>query len=247
MITGYDLINEYYEDEKLYSTGDDDLDDLLEKAFCDGYEYAQKEFARQNYKDLNKEEQDQLRKYRKNLAKDLLEYREGANNTLNRRIENAEKKYEQRMKNMNNTNLGIINPNAYKFETEYGKKKEIEYAFKRRGWEYDDEINTIKRQAKKKERFIRENHESNKSQPKHNSSSNNTTTTNTDSAKPRFLDKVSDFAKRTWNGENGLGKFGNRTAIIGGTAALGTGAYLIHKHRKKKKKESEEDKKENKL
>jgi hypothetical protein len=37
--------NEYYEDEKLYSTGDDYLDDLLEKAFCDGYEYAQKEFA----------------------------------------------------------------------------------------------------------------------------------------------------------------------------------------------------------
>jgi hypothetical protein len=38
--------NEYYEDEKLYSTGDDYLDDLLEKAFCDGYEYAQREFTK---------------------------------------------------------------------------------------------------------------------------------------------------------------------------------------------------------
>ena len=38
--------NEYYEDEKLYSTGDDYLDDLLEKAFCDGYEYAQREFSK---------------------------------------------------------------------------------------------------------------------------------------------------------------------------------------------------------
>ena len=31
--------------EKLYSTGNDELDDLLERAFCEGYEYAQKEFA----------------------------------------------------------------------------------------------------------------------------------------------------------------------------------------------------------
>ena len=45
MITGYDLINSYYEDTKLYSTGDSDLDDLLEKAFCEGYKYAQREYA----------------------------------------------------------------------------------------------------------------------------------------------------------------------------------------------------------
>ena len=32
------------QEEKLYSTGDSDLDNLLEKAFCEGYEYAQKEF-----------------------------------------------------------------------------------------------------------------------------------------------------------------------------------------------------------
>ena len=44
MITGYDLVNEYYEDEKLYSTGDSELDNLLERAFCEGYSYAQKEF-----------------------------------------------------------------------------------------------------------------------------------------------------------------------------------------------------------
>ena len=52
MITGKELIekmyseNEEIQEEKLYSTGDDYLDDLLEKAFCEGYEYAQKEFAR---------------------------------------------------------------------------------------------------------------------------------------------------------------------------------------------------------
>jgi len=34
----------YYEDERLYSTGNDDLDILLERAFSDGYYFAQKEF-----------------------------------------------------------------------------------------------------------------------------------------------------------------------------------------------------------
>jgi hypothetical protein len=38
--------NEYYEDEKLYSTGDDYLDDLLERAFCEGYEYYQREYSK---------------------------------------------------------------------------------------------------------------------------------------------------------------------------------------------------------
>lgn len=31
--------------EKHFSTGSEELDAMLEKAFCDGYEYAQKEFA----------------------------------------------------------------------------------------------------------------------------------------------------------------------------------------------------------
>ena len=34
-----------YEEERLYSTGSDELDELLERAFCEGYEYAQREFA----------------------------------------------------------------------------------------------------------------------------------------------------------------------------------------------------------
>ena len=33
------------EEERLYSTGNDELDELLERAFCEGYEYAQREFA----------------------------------------------------------------------------------------------------------------------------------------------------------------------------------------------------------
>lgn len=33
-------------EERLYSTGDDYLDELLERAFCEGYELGQKEFGR---------------------------------------------------------------------------------------------------------------------------------------------------------------------------------------------------------
>ena len=43
MIIVRNLEDQY--EEKLYSTGDDYLDELLEKAFCEGYEYAQKEFG----------------------------------------------------------------------------------------------------------------------------------------------------------------------------------------------------------
>ena len=66
MITGYELIEKMYsenydeyEDTRLYSTGDDELDDLLERAFCDGYSYAQKEFGKVEdedyYESLEKE------------------------------------------------------------------------------------------------------------------------------------------------------------------------------------------------
>lgn len=44
MIIGRQFVENQYE-EKLYSTGNDELDEMLEKAFCEGYEYAQKEFG----------------------------------------------------------------------------------------------------------------------------------------------------------------------------------------------------------
>lgn len=49
MIIRKKLVNKYYS-EKLYSTGNDNLDSLLEKAFCDGYEYAQREFNEEDNK-----------------------------------------------------------------------------------------------------------------------------------------------------------------------------------------------------
>ena len=49
MILGKDYINGHQE-EKLYSTGDEMLDNLLERAFCEGYELAQRENAEEEKK-----------------------------------------------------------------------------------------------------------------------------------------------------------------------------------------------------
>lgn len=54
MILGRQLIESYEENEKLFSTGNDELDDLLEEVYysgiSDGYDYAQKEFAEKKEK-----------------------------------------------------------------------------------------------------------------------------------------------------------------------------------------------------
>ena len=56
MINGREFAEKFYsesvqeEEERLYSTGNDELDELLERAFCEGYEYAQKEFAEKEEK-----------------------------------------------------------------------------------------------------------------------------------------------------------------------------------------------------
>ena len=49
MILGKDYINGHQE-EKLYSTGNEMLDNLLERAFCEGYELVQREFGARDRK-----------------------------------------------------------------------------------------------------------------------------------------------------------------------------------------------------
>lgn len=55
-------------EERLYSTGSEYLDDLLERAFCDGYYYAQHEFAEEE--EADKEEE--FNRQQKVLAKNAL-------------------------------------------------------------------------------------------------------------------------------------------------------------------------------
>ena len=78
MITGKDLIEKMYsdnyseyEDTRLYSTGDDYLDELLERAFSEGYEYAQREFARRDYEGLSETQKTALLAKRSDYAKQL--------------------------------------------------------------------------------------------------------------------------------------------------------------------------------
>ena len=69
MIIGKQFAERLYsenQEEKLYSTGDEMLDNLLERAFCEGYELGQKEFGmmRQEIdKDKEKLYQDMKNKY----------------------------------------------------------------------------------------------------------------------------------------------------------------------------------------
>lgn len=45
-------------EERIYSTGNSELDKLLERAFCDGYEYAQREFTKYDETDNLKRAKD---------------------------------------------------------------------------------------------------------------------------------------------------------------------------------------------
>lgn len=67
-----------------------------------------------------------------------------------------------------------------------------------------------------------------------------------DKKKGSIMYKISDNAKKVWNGNKGLGKVGNRAAIIGtGVAATGATLYGIHKARQNRKdKEKEREYKE---
>lgn len=64
MIKGYDLVKlfsetGYEESEKMFSTGNEELDELLERVYSagieDGYDYAQKEFSKKEKKDKKKD------------------------------------------------------------------------------------------------------------------------------------------------------------------------------------------------
>ena len=72
MINGKEFAEKMFSnvgEERLYSTGNDELDDLLERAFCEGYEYAQKEYAKRDYEGLTESQAGALRQQRAQLAR----------------------------------------------------------------------------------------------------------------------------------------------------------------------------------
>jgi hypothetical protein len=60
------------------------IDELIEKAFCDGYEYAQKEFARADYAGLSRNAANALRAKRSEYARSMLKnYRDNQKGVAN--------------------------------------------------------------------------------------------------------------------------------------------------------------------
>lgn len=76
MITGKDLV------EKLYSEVEENnlFQEIYEKAFSEGYEYAQKEFAKKDYEGLTTEQAEKLRAERNRIAGELAKGRKEGNN-----------------------------------------------------------------------------------------------------------------------------------------------------------------------
>ena len=63
MILGKNYVNN--QEEKLYSTGDEMLDNLLEKAFCEGYELGQQLFSDSKDEDEEKEKDKRKKKLKR--------------------------------------------------------------------------------------------------------------------------------------------------------------------------------------
>ena len=60
------------------------IEELIEKAFCEGYEYAQKEYARRDYEGLSEKAANKLREDRKKIADWTREQRKRGIKTINR-------------------------------------------------------------------------------------------------------------------------------------------------------------------
>ena len=60
------------------------IEELIEKAFCEGYKYAQKEYARRDYEGLSEKAANKLREDRKKIADWTKEQRKKGIKTINR-------------------------------------------------------------------------------------------------------------------------------------------------------------------
>lgn len=96
MIIRKKLVNKYYS-EKLYSTGNDNLDSLLEKAFCDGYEYAQREFSKEEKEDV-----------RMDVAREILDAQEAGNRDKVRELKKRFVKKDRRLGKIIGTTAGAL-------------------------------------------------------------------------------------------------------------------------------------------
>ena len=214
------LYSNYQEEERLYSTGNDELDDLLERAFCDGYEYAQREFAKRDYEGLTPEQAKALRHKRADYAKML---RKNYRDTMSG-IDNAVKNDTAEI-----TSRGEIIGGGVR--SKYKQTSTRGYDLDAEGFKKYHKKNTTKNllqtsgNAKNIMRndAIREN--PHKTEP--------TTKLPKLADKPEKITKSTEgFIKKNWNKLGKGGKIAVGTGLAA-TAAIGTGV-AIKKHNDKK-------------
>ena len=106
--------NNYEEDQKLFSTGNDELDNLLEEVYYsgieDGYDYAQKEFA------YTQDDVDNLKRMKDSDI--LAEKRAKGLFTKGKRRYNralAEAKYQARRREKKDWKNNVVNRDGYSY------------------------------------------------------------------------------------------------------------------------------------
>ena len=101
MIQGKDFV------QKLYSTGDEMLDNLLERAFCEGYELAQREFARRDYEGLTPAQQAHLKNKRDNAAEFIKDEMRHVRKLIDKDLQEYPSQIEGRTKNTKGAIIGL--------------------------------------------------------------------------------------------------------------------------------------------
>jgi hypothetical protein len=230
-------INNNYEEERLYSTGSDELDELLERAFCEGYEYAQKEFARRDYEGLTTEQAEALGRKRSDYAKQL---RKNYRDTM-RSIDNAAKNDTVKLTSTGEILAGGVKSN-YKQTSTRGYDLDAE-GFKK--FHKKNTTNNLLRTSGEAKKIMRENaikENPNTKKPAYEIIEKPSTRKasheiiENPSTKKTTNKATEGFIKKNWNK---LGKGGKIAAVALPTAAaVGTGV-AIKKHKDKKKKEQE--------
>ena len=221
--------------EKLYSTGDEMLDNLLERAFCEGYELAQREYAKKDYEGLTEEGKKILKANRDDYAKQLWKIRNENKNIDKRIVENNWNKVTTSGKIVGggvksefkqSSTQGHDMPNIEDFG-KYHKKSLWGNLSKTA----DDASNIMRKNVEKAGYIQKEKPTGEKIKEKEKA-----LVVIPNKIVKRSGSKTADFLRNN-----------KKALIIGGTgvALAGGGAYLLHRHNKKKKEEEDKRKKSN--
>lgn len=207
------------EEEKLYSTGNDELDELLERAFCEGYEYAQKEFAKRDYDGLTEEGKEYLRRQRNIQANALASKRNRINRELKLNLRD------------NKTAFGPMSSDP-------GNPRKLEAANARDMASRNKQFENALRHSKSDANGLR-----NDAMRRHSASKKLAEMESEKLEKdlnPNYINRVKRSIKRDWGNKSTAGKLGTVAAGATILAGAGYGIKKLADHNKNKKREEQE-------